>query len=124
MPEGAYDWYEMGNMDTQVDQIVRGRAAAAAFCERAAALLPAARDGLLAAAGHYRREVALTKAAFEPFIPAYDGDDGPREAWLTSEAKREAGADSIGSLLAEEQAAVAALQTSLEAIHHGSAQSR
>lgn len=116
LPEGAYDWYEMGNMDTQIDQIVRGRHAAASFCLQAAGFFPEAERHLRFAARHYRLEVNIAREAFEPFIPAYDGDDESRIAWLSDEASREVGAVAIARMLAEERAAIDSIEEALTAI--------
>jgi len=115
-PEGAYDWYEMGNMDMQVDQIVVGRTAAAEFCQAAASRLPKGREDMLAAAALYRQEVDIAKSAFAPFIPRFDGNDEPREAWLSDESKREAGVKAIRQMLEKDRAAVAAIQKALAAM--------
>ena len=114
LPDGAYDWYRMGNMDTQVDQIVRGRVAAAAFCESAAEAFPDAKGDLDRAAGAYRQEVAVARDVFDVFVPAQDGGDAARVAWLSDEARREAGAQAIRCMLAREQEAVGHIRGALE----------
>jgi len=114
-PKGAFDWYAMGNMDMQVDQIVVGRTAAAAFCQAAASRLPKGREDLLAAAALYRQEVDIAKSAFAAFIPRFDGNDEPRKAWLSDESKREAGVKAIDQMLEKDRAAVAAIQKALAA---------
>ncbi|MHC4561394.1 MAG: M56 family metallopeptidase [Planctomycetota bacterium] len=111
-PDDAYDWYSMGNMDVQADQIVRGRSAAAAFCEKAARDLPEAKDHLLAAAKAYREEAALAKKAFGVFLT---GSDAQREAWLSDEGKREAGVTAIGQMLEKDELAVRHIQSALAA---------
>ena len=103
----------MGNMDTQVDQIVRGRAAAAEFCEKAAGLFSSAKPALLTAAKAYRKEVAIARAAFAPFIPAFNGNDGPRVAWHSDESKRQSGVAAIQQMLESERAAIAAIEEAL-----------
>jgi hypothetical protein len=112
-PKDAWGQYDMGNMDTQVDQIVRGRAAAAEFCERAAEQFPMAKDQLTAVAKLYREEVNIAQEAFSVFIPPYNGNDKPREAWLSDKAKRDAGADSILRMLEKEKAAIIAIEKAL-----------
>lgn len=109
-PAGAYDWYEMGNMDTQVDQIVRGRSSAASFCERVAAILPGAGSHLDAAAKYYREEAAIARRTFAAFIPAYTGDETSRKTWLSDERMRENGARAIEDMLGHEQAAIAEIE--------------
>ena len=113
LPEDAYDWYEMGNMDTQVDQIVRGREAAAMFCKQAKGVLGEAEGHLMMAAKHYWQEVSIAKGSFATFIPAYAGDDVKRVAWLSEEPSREKGVDAIRRMLDEERAAVAAIEEAL-----------
>ena len=114
LPEGAYDWYRMGNMDTQVDQIVRGRTAAASFCEAAAEVFPDAKGDLENAAEAYRQEVMAATDAFDAFIPAHSGDDAPRVAWLSDGAKREAGAHAILRMLEHEREAIGHIRTAIE----------
>jgi len=112
-PAEAYDWYEMGNMDTQVDQIVRGRTAAAEFCERAARSLESAAPFLRDAAGYYRDEVELARNAFAAFIPAYAGDDARRAASLSSAEECAQGAEVIESMLIAEERAVRCIEEAL-----------
>jgi beta-lactamase regulating signal transducer with metallopeptidase domain len=114
-PEDAYDWYRMGNIDTQVDQVVRGRSAAAEFCESAAAVLAESAGDLRAAARHYREQVAIARDAFRVFIPPHDGNDGARVAWLSSERAREEGAAAVRRMLESERAAVARIERVLAA---------
>ena len=111
----AYDWYEMGNMDTQVDQVVRGRTAAAEFCDRAAGSLAGAAPFLRQAARHYRDEVEVARSAFAGFIPAHEGDDTRRETWLSSAEVRAQGAVTIESMLVAEQRAVRAIENAIAA---------
>jgi hypothetical protein len=113
-PEGAYDWYSMGNIDVQVDQIVRGRTAAAAFCEAAAGLFPSAAGDLRKAAADYREEVRMARRAFAAFIPPHDGNDGPRVAWLSNERRREEGADAVARMLEHERSAVSHIRKALD----------
>ena len=110
LPDDAYDWYEMGNMDTQVDQVVRGRSAAAALCDRAAELLPGSRAALARAAASYREEVEIARDVFGAFQPAFNGKDDERVAWLSDPARRKAGANAIRRMLVLEQAAVAMIE--------------
>jgi len=118
-PEGAYDWYSMGNVDVQIDQIVRGRTAAAEFCEAAAQTHPGAAADLRKAAAQYRQEIALARASFAPFIPAHDGNDEPRVAWLSDEESREAGADAVERMLERERFAVSHLRQAIETARSG-----
>lgn len=113
LPKDAYDWYEMGNMDTQVDQIARGRTAAAAFCRRAMEVFPQAKVHLAAAADLYGQEIAIARQAFAPFIPPFDGNDGPRKAWLSSETEREAGVAAINRMLEKEKTAILEIEKAL-----------
>ena len=111
-PEGL-DWYDLGCMDTQVDQIVRGRAAAAAFCERAAGLLPKAAYHLRDAARWYRREVETAKAAFTAFLPAFHEDNARREAFWRDPLQRAAAATAVDHLRGWDGMAVQAVRNAL-----------
>ncbi|MDP6776825.1 MAG: hypothetical protein QGI83_08670 [Candidatus Latescibacteria bacterium] len=113
LPGDAYDWYRMGNMDTQVDQVVRVRSAAATFCDSAAEVFPDAAGDLVSAAEAYRQEVAIAREVFEAFIPAYDGNDAPRVAWLSTETEREAGAQAIRRMLEHEREAIGHIRSAL-----------
>lgn len=115
-PKDVWGQYDMGNMDTQVDQVARGRAAAAEFCEKAAEQLPMAKGHLTTAAKLYREEVNIVRKAFCVFIPAYNGNDGPREAWFLDKTQRDAGADSILQMLDKEKAAIAEIEKALAAL--------
>ena len=107
--------YSLINLSLQVEWIVRGRAAAAQFCEREANTLTHGGTHLRAAAASLGQEVALAKATFAPFI-AYSPDLTPEQvAWLSDEAQREAGADAIENMLAHERAAIAEIELALEA---------
>ena len=108
--------YDMSHLWGQVHQIVVGRAAAAAFCERAAMLLPRARPHLLATTEAYNEEVAIAKKAFAPFIGDYDATKKPREAWLADEKNREAGAAAIRKMLEKERTAIAAIEKALATV--------
>ena len=112
-PEGAYDWFGMGNIDVQVDQIVRGRSAAASFCEGAAEVFPSASDDLRQAASNYREEVTTAQQAFAAFIPPHNGEDGLRIDWLSSEASREAGADAVERMLEIERSAISHIREAI-----------
>ena len=118
-PEEAYDWYCMGNIDVQVDQIVRGRTAAAEFCETAAQALPAAAADLRKAAAQYRLEIDRARKAFGPFIPAHSGNDEPRVAWLSDEKSREMGADAVEDMLQHDRLAVSHLRQAIGAARSG-----
>ena len=98
----------------QVDQIVSGRSAAALFCRRSA-------DQLGDPTGHFLRtaaeafdaEVELAREAFSAFIPRFDGNDEPREAWLSDPKQRKTGAQAIRAMLQQERIAMTALENSL-----------
>jgi hypothetical protein len=109
--EDAYDWYEMGNMDMQIDQIITGRSAAASFCHRSADHMGGSvGKALTKAAEAYDSEVDIARRSFAPFVPRFDGNDGPRQAWLSDARKRSAGAKAIRQMLEQEQSAVEALE--------------
>ncbi len=114
--EPAYDWYEMGNMDMQIDQIVVGRSAAAAFCNEAAAALPQVEGPLGVAAQQYRAQVALAQEAFAAFIPRFNGKDRPRTDYLSNPDRCRAGAAAIRALLKHEQTAITAIEEALAAL--------
>ncbi|MFH0965049.1 MAG: M56 family metallopeptidase [Planctomycetota bacterium] len=114
-PDRADDWYDLGNMDYLADAIVRGRSAAADFCEEAAHLLPAGAQQLKTAAKCYREEVVIARKTFAAFMPMYDGNDAPRDAWLSDEGQRSAGVAAIRDMLPKERAAVAAIEKALAA---------
>jgi CubicO group peptidase (beta-lactamase class C family) len=111
-PKHVWGLYDIGEMARMADTIVRGRAAAADFCEKAARILPKAKDGLLAAAKAYREEVSLARKTFEVFLTASEED---QKAWLSQEANREAGAVAIRQMLEKERAAVAVIEKALAA---------
>lgn len=109
--EDAYDWYEMGNMDMQVDQIITGRSAAASFCRRSAELLGASiGKDLDKAAQAYDAEVSLARETFAPFTPRFEGNDDPRVAWLSDRRQCDTGAKAIRKILEHERTAVEALE--------------
>jgi len=110
-PADAYGWYDMDTMDVLVDCIVRGRRAAANFCDGMADLLGNAKPNLLAAARFYRREVAIAEQAFDAFL---SGDAAERSAWLSSPQKREAGARAVMGMLQDERAAVREIELALQ----------
>jgi len=112
-PDGAYDWYADGTMDILVDCIVRGRTAAAQFCEKAADSVPKVHQQLSIAAQRYREEVQIAQNSFGAFMPAFSGVDGPRVAWLSDEGQREAGVAAIEQMLKEERAAIAEIEKAL-----------
>ena len=105
----------MGNMDTQVDQIIRGRTAAAEFCLKAAKLFPELKSCLEKAAENYKKEVAIAKKEFAVFIPPWDNKDPKRKAWLSSKTKREQGVRAISEMLKYDQAAIGEIETALKA---------
>ncbi|MFO7956731.1 MAG: hypothetical protein R6X33_06485 [Candidatus Brocadiia bacterium] len=110
-PNGAYDWYEMHIVNVMVDTVVRGRTAAAEFCNRAGMLLGNVRHHMDAAARSYRREVALARDAFSVFL---DGDEDEVEAWLADTDRRALGAAAVRRMLERERAAVRAVQEALQ----------
>lgn len=103
----APEIYDLSTMTYQVEQIVRGRSAAAKLCEQAASLLPHSKQELLEAAGAYREEVAIAKETFAPFL---GGTEKQWDNWLSSEAQREAGAAAIRELLVKEHQAIAQIE--------------
>ncbi|MHC4716019.1 MAG: hypothetical protein ACYS5V_03555, partial [Planctomycetota bacterium] len=104
--------YNVGLMSYQADQIVRGRTAAAEFCQKAAEALPKAKTYLQSAAKAYQQEAAIATKAFPAFLA---GTDKQREAWLSDEAKRERGVKAIEDMLAEERVAIAEIAKALAA---------
>ena len=60
-----------------------------------------------------RQEVAIAREVFEAFIPAYDGNDAPRVAWLSTETEREAGAQAIRRMLEHEREAIGHIRSAL-----------
>jgi len=110
-PDEPIDWYEMGNMDMQVDQIVAGRTAAASFCRRSVDRLGASAGRVLTeAADAYDAEVDVARSSFAPFIPRFDGNDEPRQAWLSDARRRTTGAEAIREMLKWERVAVQAIE--------------
>lgn len=97
--------------DLIVDELERGRAAAAAFCERTAELLPAVATPLRRAADAYGQEVEIARVAFADFIP-FRWDNPKRGQWGTV-AQRESAAHTVARLLEHERAAVAAIEEAL-----------
>ena len=109
-PEDAYDWYDMGAMDVLVDGVVRGRQAAAEFCDAAAEVLGNAKANLLAAARFYRREAVIAGQVFHAFL---HGTDEERVAWLSDADRREAGALAVDGMLDSERSAVREVELAL-----------
>jgi len=121
------DFYVLNTLLTQVDQIVRGRTAAAEFCEQAAEELSEGGRQLGVAERHYHREVQIARDKLGVFLQSKTSppddtkawrDAGLTDAakkWLTSEASREAGVAAIEAMLVEERAAVAAIAEALTA---------
>lgn len=109
--EATPERYDMGVMDFLLDCVIRGRNAAAQFCERSGELLPGAKFYLGAAARFYRRQVMLAEDAFGDFI---EGTEPARAEWLSDEAAREAGADAVLGMLDHERAAVREIERALE----------
>lgn len=113
--EDAYDWYTMSNMDMQVDQIITGRTAAAAFCQQAAGRLGgSAASALDQAAQAYTDEVDLARTAFAVFIPRFEDHDESRRAWFSDRQRCARGAATIRTLLEYENTAVQALEQVLQ----------
>jgi len=112
--EDAYDWYEMGNMDMQVDQIVAGRSAAASFLQKSADLCSApTKKALSGAAASYEAEVDIAREVFSPFVPRFNGADGPRVDWLSDQGKRESGSRAIMQILEEERTAIVEIEKAI-----------
>jgi hypothetical protein len=114
-PKEAFDLYEMRSINVMVDCILRGREAAATFCEGLGDVLPRAKAHLAAAARAYRQETAIAREAFAAFIPPIEGKEGVPVAWLSDEAKREAGVATIRQMLDKERAAIAEIENALAA---------
>ena len=114
---GAPDrWYTMENMAIQVDQVVRGRSAAAGLLEASAELLPEASEFVQGAARHYREEVSIARRELGVFVAQGADNEGKRTAWLSDEASREAGAGAIAEMAAAERAAIAQIVAALAAV--------
>ncbi|MFH1572156.1 MAG: hypothetical protein ABIL09_29470, partial [Gemmatimonadota bacterium] len=103
-----------GPADLVLDEVVRGRAAAAAFCERTAGQLPAAATHLDGAAAMYRAEVAAARSAFADLIP-FRWDNPARAAW-GSPSQRTAAARAVTRMLDHERAAAASLEAALSSL--------
>ena len=110
---GSPEIYDLSTMIYQVQQIVRGRAAAAVFCEKAAGIMPAAAGHLHVAAKEYRDEVAIAEKAFGPFL---SGKEDMWKSWLSDGTKRKSGAEDIIKMLGHERAATAAIEKALSVI--------
>ncbi|HCU38391.1 MAG TPA: hypothetical protein DGT21_24125 [Armatimonadetes bacterium] len=111
LPDGARGWYAMGNMGTQVDQIMRGRAAAAEFCRYATVLMRGRADHLLAAADAYDRECAVAAERLPAFT---EGTEQNRVEWLKDARCRREGAEAVRAMLEDENAAVADIRCAVE----------
>jgi hypothetical protein len=105
--------YVLDAMTYQVQQIVRGRSAAATFCDRSASVVPEAAHCLRAAAEAYRGEARWAADGFAPFL---SGDEESWQAWLSDATKRRAGATSILRMLEKERAAVAEVEKALDLV--------
>ncbi len=101
--------------DRMVVQIVRGRTAAADFCEKATDALPKGADHLRRAAKLYREQIAKAQQAFAPFNSIAIQADAARNAWLQDKSKREAGFTAIHEMWNTERAAVNAIREALAA---------
>ncbi len=120
--DDAYDWYAMDNMVTQVDQIVRGRSAAAALLDRSVDLFPEASEFVRQAARHYREEVDIAKRKLHVFIPRDEDTSKERAAWLSDETNREDGAGAIAEMAVAERAAIAQIEKVLGVVDPGEMQ--
>ena len=109
-PEGAEGWYEMRTMGVLVDAVVRGRNAAADYCEALEDLLTSAKANLGAAARFYRREVSIAGQAFHVFL---HGTEEERAAYLADPERREAGAQAVEGMLDRERSAVREIELAL-----------
>ncbi|MHC4662420.1 MAG: hypothetical protein ACYS8W_12090 [Planctomycetota bacterium] len=105
----AGDFYDMTQMEFQVDQIVRGRAAAARFCEKTAVRSQTAKQLLMEAAKHYREEAETAEKILGVFFLSRNN----AEKWLSNDANRKEGAGVIKELLKKEQAAIANIEEAL-----------
>jgi hypothetical protein len=103
-----------GFADLVLDEVVRGRAAAAAFCEQRAGLHPRAGSALRQAAAAYRQEVEAARAGFADFIP-FRWDNQARVRWGAAEQRRSA-AQAVARMLEHERAAVAAVEQALTSL--------
>ena len=110
LPDGARGWYAMGNMHVQVDQIMRGRAAAAEFCRYATVLMRGRADQLLAAADAYDRECAVAAERLPAFT---EGTEQNRVEWLRDARCRSEGAQAVRVMLEEEMLAVSQIGDAL-----------
>ncbi len=110
-PDDAYDWYDMGVMDVLVDQVVRGRNAAADYCEALSEQVPSAKANLSAAARFYRREVSIAGQAFHVFL---HGADEEKVDYLADPERRETGALAIEGMLDRERSAVREIELALQ----------
>lgn len=99
--------------DLILDELVRGRSAAAAFCEQTAKLIPAASTPLRLASNAYRHEVETAQVAFSDFIP-FRWDNPKREGWGSVDQCQAAGR-ALAEMLEHEHAAVVAIEEALKA---------
>ncbi len=109
-PDGARGWYAIANIYLQVDQIMRGRAAAAEFCRYSTVLLRRCADQLLAAADAYDRECAVAAERLPAFT---EGTEQNRIEWLKDPRCRREGAETVRAMLEEEMLAVSQIEDAL-----------
>ena len=102
-----------GPADLILDELVRGRAAAAAFCESACTWLPQGAAELRQAAAAYRQEVATAQAGFAGLIP-FRWDNPRRGAWGLP-GERQAAGRAVAAMLEREETAVSAIRQALAA---------
>ncbi len=100
-----------GLSDLMLDEVVRGRSAAAIFCDKSAAQLPAVAIHLQKAAELYRAEVKVAQQAFGDFIP-FRWDNARRKEWGSAE-ERGLAAIAVKEMLELENAAVAEISKAL-----------
>jgi hypothetical protein len=126
------DFYDLNMMRHQVNQIVRGRVAAADYCESSARVLPAGAEHLQTAARLFRDESATARTAFAPFLSksGFMKGEGRKPwrtcelspeavAWLGDPAKCREGAGVIRQMLKKERAAIAEIEKALAAMGEG-----
>jgi len=102
------DIYNLDLMVYQVEQVIFGRKAAAAFCKKAATVLQ--QPILQEAAKAYDQQAAVAEDALGIFL---QDDPLSRHAWLSDPGNRRKAASAVHELLAQEQQAVDLIQKAL-----------
>lgn len=113
-PREAYAWYDMTTVDVMVDNIYRGRTAAANFLKHAVDVLPEAKDPLNAAAKHYLLEVDIVEQTFSTFMPMLTAKEADRAAMLSNSVRKADALSSIEKMLKKEAAAIQEIGKALE----------